>query len=47
MIPTEVSDLADLIWPNWRELSGNSRNDVLDAAWRIYNAGWRKPETEN
>lgn len=41
MIPSEVSELADLLAPEgWRETS--FEEDILEAAWRIYNAGFRK-----
>lgn len=42
MIPSEVGDIADLIFPQWRE--SDAENEVLTAAWRIYNAGYRKIE---
>jgi hypothetical protein len=44
MIPQEVADLATLIWKDWDDLPEKDRNEVLGAAWRIYNAGWRKPQ---
>jgi hypothetical protein len=49
MIPTEVALIATLIWPHWAELDDDdpeekaALNDVLSGAWRVYNAGYRKP----
>jgi len=41
MIPSEVSEIADLIVPeDWRGTA--LEEDILKAAWRIYNAGYRK-----
>jgi hypothetical protein len=51
MIPSEVSAIADLIWPHWRDCLASddcedraAGTDVLDGAWRIYNAGYRIPD---
>lgn len=43
MIPPEVAAIAYLIFPQWTETDDLALNEVLDAAWRIYNAGYRKP----
>jgi hypothetical protein len=41
MIPTEVAEIADLMVPDgWRDTI--LEEDVLKAAWRVYNAGFRK-----
>lgn len=41
MIPSEVSEIADLMVPEgWRDTV--IEQDVLKAAWRVYNAGFRK-----
>lgn len=41
MIPPEVSEIADLMVPEgWRDTVIEA--DVLKAAWRIYNAGYRR-----
>lgn len=48
MIPSEVGAIAHLIFPEWTETDDLTLNEVLEAAWRIYNAGYRKesePET--
>lgn len=46
MVPKEISDLANLIWPNWRELleDGDLRtvDDILNAARRIHAAGYHR-----
>lgn len=43
MIPIEVAEIAELIWPDWSDVDdAKSRNEILSAAWRIYNAGYRK-----
>lgn len=43
MIPSEVSEIADLMVPDgWRD--SVIEDDVLKAAWRIYNAGYRKQD---
>ena len=50
MIPTEVKEIADLIWPDWiANLDEDGRfkkmaDNTLAAAWRIYNAGYRCEE---
>lgn len=50
MIPTEVNEIADLIWPEWiANLDEDGRfkkmaDNTLAAAWRIYNAGYRSPQ---
>lgn len=44
MIPNEVARLADLICPNWADGDDLTLNEVLEAAWRIYNAGYRKQD---
>lgn len=41
MIPSEVAAIADLIFPEWRDTTDLALNEVLEAAWRIYNAGYR------
>jgi hypothetical protein len=50
MIPSEVSAIADLIWPDWHDLLSSddcedraAGQDVLDGAWRIHKAGYCKP----
>lgn len=42
MIPPEVSAIASLILPEWTEVDDLTCNEVLEAAWRIYNAGYRR-----
>lgn len=43
MIPSEVGEIADLMVPDgWRDTV--IEEDVLKAAWRIYNAGYRKQD---
>lgn len=44
MIPTEVAEIATLICDFWRDLDDDDPvfKDVLNAAWRVYNAGFRK-----
>ncbi len=44
MIPTEVAAIARLIWPNWADLEDDDSNEVIAAAYRIYNAGYRQAE---
>ena len=44
MIPLEVAEIAVLIWADWNDLPADDRKEVLAAAWRIYNAGYRKPD---
>jgi hypothetical protein len=46
MIPSEVAAIADLIFPQWRDADDAASNEVLSAAWRIYNAGYRKQTEE-
>lgn len=41
MIPAEVGSIADLIFPEWRDGDDLTLNEVLEAAWRVYNAGYR------
>jgi len=42
MIPLEIAAIASLIWPNWAELPVEDSKEVLDAAWRVYLAGYRR-----
>lgn len=43
MIPSEVIEIADLMVPDgWRDTV--IEEDVLKAAWRVYNAGFRKQD---
>ncbi len=42
MIPKEVADIADLIFPGWGQADDDTSREVLEAAYRIYNAGYRK-----
>ena len=45
MIPGEVAEIADLMVPDgWRDTI--IEDDVLKAAWRVYNAGFRKSNSE-
>lgn len=44
MIPSEVADIADIITPDWAELAEDAQRMVLDLAWAIYNAGYRKQD---
>lgn len=45
MIPSEVAAIADLIWPDWSNTDDDlARSDVLAAAYRIFNAGYRLQE---
>jgi hypothetical protein len=45
MIPPEVSEIADLMVPDgWRD--STIEDGVLKAAWRVYNAGYRKVDEE-
>lgn len=41
MIPPEIADLADLIWPGWAELDDEASREVIKAARRIHDAGYR------
>ena len=45
MIPQEVSDLADLIFAEWRDADDATFSQVVEAAWRVYHAGFRKIAT--
>ena len=45
MIPSEVAGIADLIWADWQQLGEHDFREVLEAAQRIYDAGYRKPVT--
>lgn len=47
MIPSEVAEIAELICPGWSDADDPIRHEVLDAAWAIYNAGYRKPQTSS
>lgn len=42
MIPPEVAAIADLILSGWADMDDITCNEVLQAAWRIYNAGYRQ-----
>lgn len=42
MIPPEVAEIAGLIFPEWTETDDLTCNEVLESAWRIYHAGYRK-----
>lgn len=44
MIPSEVAAIAYLIFPAWTDTNDITLNEVLEAAWRIYNAGYRIPQ---
>jgi hypothetical protein len=44
MIPSEVAAIATLIWPDWADLEGEDHREILAAAYRIYNAGYRQAE---
>lgn len=44
MIPKEVGDIADLIFAGWADTDDITCHEVLEAAWRLYNAGYRKQE---
>jgi hypothetical protein len=41
MIPTEVARIADQICPGWSDATDDIIHEVLQAAWRVYNAGYR------
>ncbi len=43
MIPSEVAALAELICPGWTDGDDITLNEVMEAAWRIHNAGYRLP----
>jgi hypothetical protein len=42
MIPSEVAEIADLIWPSWGDLPEEDVREIIQAAYRIWNAGYRK-----
>lgn len=44
MIPLHIRDIADLICPHWHELDDEGSNEVIFAAYRIWEAGYRKGE---
>lgn len=44
MIPKEVGEIASLIDANWTQGDDLNMQYVLEAAWRIYNAGFRRKE---
>ncbi len=44
MIPSEVAAIAELICPGWTDGDDITLNEVMEAAWRIYNAGYRLPQ---
>ena len=37
MIPSEVADIADMIFPGWADAEDDVQRDILAAAWRIHN----------
>ena len=41
MIPSEVVAIADLIAPGWCGMDDQASAEVIAAAYRIYNAGYR------
>ena len=41
MIPREVGDLAELICPDWSDGDEDVQREVLAAAYRVHNAGFR------
>jgi hypothetical protein len=45
VIPQEVADIASLIWPYWPDDDQDDEDtkQIIAAAYRIYNAGYRKP----
>ncbi|HEY8751624.1 MAG TPA: hypothetical protein VIM11_26820 [Tepidisphaeraceae bacterium] len=43
MIPTEVANIASLIDPDWPECDEADCKVIIEMAYRIYNAGYRKP----
>jgi hypothetical protein len=47
MIPPEIAAIANLIWPNWDVLVDEDANEVIAAAYRIYNAGYRRTPQES
>lgn len=42
MIPSEVADIATLIFAHWATAEPEAQSEILDAAWRIYKAGYRR-----
>ena len=46
MIPTEVAAIATLIWPDWADLPNEDSNEIIAAAYRIHNAGYRTTRIE-
>lgn len=46
MIPAEVAAIAGLIEPAWADGDDLTLNETLEAAWRLYNAGYRKQPQE-
>lgn len=42
MIPTEVAAIAELICPGWASADDTVSDEVIEAAWRLHNAGYRK-----
>ena len=46
MVPIEIADLMQLIYPAWAELEGDDFREVLNAARRIHEAGYRKQPAE-
>ena len=50
MIPSEVADIATLIFPHWTELDEcdeEARKEIVAAAYCIYEAGYRLPVTND
>ncbi len=41
MIPHEVGTIAELICPGWADGDDLTLNEVLEAAYRLYHAGYR------
>lgn len=41
MIPSEIADLADLIMPGWIDADPLTGAEVIKAAMRIWEAGYR------
>jgi hypothetical protein len=46
VIPSEVADIAELIAPGWGDMDDEASSEVIAAAYRIYNAGYRRPEAQ-
>jgi hypothetical protein len=42
MIPHEIAVIASLIWAAWADLPDEDRNEIVNAAYRIYDAGYRR-----